>query len=140
MESTGAPGKIQVSEETVRHLKDYPFYKLEPRGSVSVKGLGDLATFWLSRADEPADSEEKHQQQQQQQQDQKPKRQVLRPTDSFAKQNQLLLPLNKETSPNNKSARGESTSPRSPNASGNKKPSPETTPQLLPRLKNKLQT
>ena len=49
MESTGAPNKIQVTEETYNLLKNYPGYKLEPRGKVNVHGMGQLNTYWLTR-------------------------------------------------------------------------------------------
>lgn len=53
MESTGLPGKIQISDETAKCLKDNPEYKLEGRGSVAVKGLGEVPTYWISRNTEP---------------------------------------------------------------------------------------
>jgi guanylate cyclase len=45
MESHGAPGKIHVSEAT-RALLDGA-YAFEDRGVVTVKGKGELRTFWL---------------------------------------------------------------------------------------------
>lgn len=45
MESSGIPGKIQVSAEACEHLKDE--FILEPRGIIPVKGKGKLLTYWL---------------------------------------------------------------------------------------------
>ncbi|MDT9177844.1 MAG: adenylate/guanylate cyclase domain-containing protein [Limnospira sp. PMC 1291.21] len=45
MESQGEPGKIQVSQTVYWHLK--PQYILEKRGVVSVKGKGNMTTYWL---------------------------------------------------------------------------------------------
>lgn len=46
MESLGESGKIQVSDET-RNLLQQNFV-LEPRGTLSVKGRGDMQTWWLT--------------------------------------------------------------------------------------------
>ena len=47
MESSGEPGKIQVSDEVYRLLKDsYQFAEL---GIISVKGKGEMKTYWLLR-------------------------------------------------------------------------------------------
>jgi class 3 adenylate cyclase len=45
MESSGVPGKIQVTEATYERLKER--YKFEKRGQVDVKGRGDMTTYWL---------------------------------------------------------------------------------------------
>jgi len=45
MESRGVPGKIQVTEATYQFLKDK--FLLEPRGLISVKGRGEMITYWL---------------------------------------------------------------------------------------------
>ncbi len=45
MESHGIPGEIQVTEATHACLRDA--YFMEPRGLVTVKGKGEIATFWL---------------------------------------------------------------------------------------------
>ncbi len=54
MESTGAPGKIQVSEATYALLKDK--FALEARGEVEVKGKGKMNTWFLlgPKAEAPA--------------------------------------------------------------------------------------
>ena len=45
MESHGMAGKIQVSEVTYQQLQHC--YTFEPRGTVRVKGKGDMVTYWL---------------------------------------------------------------------------------------------
>ncbi|WP_071517143.1 adenylate/guanylate cyclase domain-containing protein [Geitlerinema sp. PCC 9228] len=45
MESSGLPGKIQVTEATYNLLKDR--YHLEKRGCIPVKGKGNMTTYWL---------------------------------------------------------------------------------------------
>jgi class 3 adenylate cyclase len=45
MESHGIPGSIQVTEAVHRRLCDR--YRLEPRGTVDVKGKGPMATWVL---------------------------------------------------------------------------------------------
>jgi class 3 adenylate cyclase len=45
MESSGTPGKIQITQTTYELIKDE--FVCEPRGKVSVKGKGDLDTWYL---------------------------------------------------------------------------------------------
>jgi adenylate cyclase len=45
MESTGALGKIQVSQATYEHLEGE--FMLESRGQIEVKGKGEMATWFL---------------------------------------------------------------------------------------------
>jgi class 3 adenylate cyclase len=45
MESHGKPDCIQVTGSTYAHLKDR--YLLEPRGTIEVKGRGEMLTYWL---------------------------------------------------------------------------------------------
>jgi adenylate cyclase len=45
MESHGTPGEIQVTEATYELIKDE--FELRPRGTVNVKGKGDMATWYL---------------------------------------------------------------------------------------------
>ncbi|MBE9042384.1 PAS domain-containing protein [Oscillatoriales cyanobacterium LEGE 11467] len=45
MESSGVPGKIQVSDRTYEILKDK--YRFESRGEIEVKGKGKMTTYWL---------------------------------------------------------------------------------------------
>jgi class 3 adenylate cyclase len=45
MESSGAPGRIQVTEEMYRRLCDR--YTFEPRGQIEVKGKGPMNTYFL---------------------------------------------------------------------------------------------
>jgi class 3 adenylate cyclase len=45
MESSSAPGRIQVTEETFRRLCSG--YNFEPRGQIEVKGKGPMTTYFL---------------------------------------------------------------------------------------------
>lgn len=45
MQTTSMPGKIHISTTTRQHLPDQ--YVTEPRGLVTVKGKGEMETFWL---------------------------------------------------------------------------------------------
>jgi adenylate cyclase len=45
MESSGLPGKIQVTEAVYQRLKGQ--FQLEQRGLISVKGKGEMLTYWL---------------------------------------------------------------------------------------------
>ncbi|MEG4234561.1 adenylate/guanylate cyclase domain-containing protein [Microcoleus sp. Pol11C3] len=45
MESHGKPGYIQVTDAT--YLKLQNKYLLEPRGTIEVKGRGEMMTYWL---------------------------------------------------------------------------------------------
>ncbi|NEP60665.1 MAG: PAS domain-containing protein [Symploca sp. SIO2G7] len=45
MESSGVPGKIQVTTQTYKCLQDK--YVLEKRGEIQVKGKGEMTTYWL---------------------------------------------------------------------------------------------
>eukprot|EP00548_Thalassiothrix_antarctica_P008225 CAMPEP_0194153784 /NCGR_PEP_ID=MMETSP0152-20130528/57832_1 /TAXON_ID=1049557 /ORGANISM="Thalassiothrix antarctica, Strain L6-D1" /LENGTH=744 /DNA_ID=CAMNT_0038859347 /DNA_START=223 /DNA_END=2457 /DNA_ORIENTATION=+ len=53
IESTGTPGKIQISQETANLLKEAnKGHWLTPRpGIVSVKGKGDMMTYWMQPID-----------------------------------------------------------------------------------------
>jgi adenylate cyclase len=45
MELYSKPGSIQVSEVVYQQLK--PSFQLEPRGPITVKGKGEMNTYWL---------------------------------------------------------------------------------------------
>lgn len=45
MQSHGRPGKIQVTDEVRRRLKGR--YALEERGTIEVKGMGEVRVWWL---------------------------------------------------------------------------------------------
>lgn len=47
VESTGAPGRVQVSATTAKLLMESGVHALEYRGKVSAKGKGELDTYWL---------------------------------------------------------------------------------------------
>nr|XP_027197802.1 Ca(2+)/calmodulin-responsive adenylate cyclase-like [Dermatophagoides pteronyssinus] len=46
MDSTGLPNHIQCTEEVYQLLKDYP-YEFKCRGTVNVKGKGEMTTYFL---------------------------------------------------------------------------------------------
>jgi class 3 adenylate cyclase len=46
MESSGTPGRIQVTRATYELLEDE--FRFEPRGRVEVKGKGEMETFLLA--------------------------------------------------------------------------------------------
>jgi adenylate cyclase len=46
MESSGVPGRIQVTEETYRRL--FPTYEFECRGQIDIKGKGPMTTYFLT--------------------------------------------------------------------------------------------
>jgi adenylate cyclase len=48
MESHGAPGQIQVSATTYALLKDE--FEFEARGPITIKGKGEMLTYWLRPA------------------------------------------------------------------------------------------
>ena len=45
METQGRPGRIQVTRSTRDLLSDR--YRFEPRGTIDVKGKGEMQTYWL---------------------------------------------------------------------------------------------
>lgn len=51
MESHGEPGRVHVSEDTVRALGEG--WAVEERGTVEVKGKGPMRTYWLLGRAEP---------------------------------------------------------------------------------------
>ena len=51
MESTGIPGKIQVTASVVELLNG--MFTFEPRGPISVKGKGLMSTYFLTGRQEP---------------------------------------------------------------------------------------
>ncbi len=58
MESHGTPGRIQITRATYELLKDE--FECEPRGTVSIKGKGEMETWYLvgPRPSLPASSRE----------------------------------------------------------------------------------
>ena len=53
MESHGKPGKIQVTEKAAHLLQKE--YMLEKRGRISIKGKGQMTTYWLIGKRSPTD-------------------------------------------------------------------------------------
>ena len=49
MEQTSEAGRIQISDETFKHLNKESQFKLEPRGNTEVMSR-KLRTFWLNSA------------------------------------------------------------------------------------------
>jgi adenylate cyclase len=45
MQSHGTPGRIQVTRATYELLKDE--FELEPRGTIEVRGKGEMETWYL---------------------------------------------------------------------------------------------
>jgi adenylate cyclase len=45
MESSGEPGRIQVTEATYERIKNQ--YIFEKRGKIPIKGKGEMMTYWL---------------------------------------------------------------------------------------------
>ncbi|XP_052234216.1 soluble guanylate cyclase 88E-like [Dreissena polymorpha] len=58
LETNGEANKIHISETTRTELLDYP-YILEERGTVTVKGKGEMKTYWLLGKD-PVESSIAH--------------------------------------------------------------------------------
>ena len=52
MESHGLAGQIQVTERTYKRLRDH--YRLEPRGPIQVKSIGEMETWFLMGGQGPA--------------------------------------------------------------------------------------
>jgi class 3 adenylate cyclase len=48
MESHGLPGHIQITEETAELVRD--FFALESRGTIDVKGKGEIKTWFVTGA------------------------------------------------------------------------------------------
>ena len=49
MESSGAVGKVNISETTYNLLKDDPEFVFESRGKVEAKGKGKVEMFFVSK-------------------------------------------------------------------------------------------
>ncbi len=50
MESSGEPGKVNISASTWALVKDITWLRIEPRGLVAAKGKGDLEMYFIERA------------------------------------------------------------------------------------------
>ena len=61
MESTGVPGRMQISEATYELVCDDIDFDWEERGTVAVKGKGEMRTYLLASssaaASAPSDSQ-----------------------------------------------------------------------------------
>ena len=58
MESTGVPGHIQISSSVYEEVKEW--YQVEERGSVKVKGKGEMCTYFLADHQPTFDVERYH--------------------------------------------------------------------------------
>ncbi|MBL8011152.1 MAG: adenylate/guanylate cyclase domain-containing protein [Flavobacteriales bacterium] len=54
MESSGAPGQVNISEATYALVKDEPGLVFTPRGKVQAKGKGEMEMFFVRRNGEAA--------------------------------------------------------------------------------------
>jgi class 3 adenylate cyclase len=50
MESSGEPGKVNVSQASYACLKSDPQFTFEPRGQVAVKGKGPVEMYFVRRS------------------------------------------------------------------------------------------
>ncbi|XP_013398539.1 atrial natriuretic peptide receptor 1 [Lingula anatina] len=48
MESTGEAGKIHISDTTYQLLQEYQGFCCQSRGTIPIKGKGDMKTWWLA--------------------------------------------------------------------------------------------
>jgi len=49
MESNSEPGRIHISEEFAKSIESYQEFSLIPRGEITIKGKGNMNTFWLEK-------------------------------------------------------------------------------------------
>jgi class 3 adenylate cyclase/HAMP domain-containing protein len=47
MESHGEPGEIQITQATYEHLEKTNLFIFAPRGKITIKGKGEMTTYWL---------------------------------------------------------------------------------------------
>lgn len=50
METSGVPGKVNISQSTYEQLKDDPEFSFISRGKIQVKGKGEMEMYFVSRA------------------------------------------------------------------------------------------
>ncbi|MBL8005380.1 MAG: tetratricopeptide repeat protein [Candidatus Kapabacteria bacterium] len=50
MESTSEQGRIQISEQFAKAIKQHQEFSVIPRGEINIKGKGSMNTFWLEKA------------------------------------------------------------------------------------------
>lgn len=53
MESSGAPGKVNISQTTYALLHDRPEFNFTARGKIAAKGKGDLEMFFVNLTNNP---------------------------------------------------------------------------------------
>ena len=49
MESSGAPGQVNISDSTYQQIKDQPGLAITPRGKVHAKGKGEMEMYFVDR-------------------------------------------------------------------------------------------
>jgi len=49
LQTSSEPGRIHISAETARRLG--PGWRIEPRGAIELKGLGEVASYFLIGGD-----------------------------------------------------------------------------------------
>ncbi|MFM7543779.1 MAG: adenylate/guanylate cyclase domain-containing protein [Ignavibacteria bacterium] len=49
MEMHGKDGKIHISEQFANEIKNYPEFRIVPRGQIEIKGKGMMKTYFLER-------------------------------------------------------------------------------------------
>jgi len=50
VESSGAIGKVNISEDTYNHIKDDPAFTFQSRGKIEAKGKGEIEMYFVSKA------------------------------------------------------------------------------------------
>lgn len=59
MESSSKMNRIQCSERAARLLQDqWPKAQMCRRGIVSIKGKGEMLTYWVNEAEKPVEKED----------------------------------------------------------------------------------
>ena len=49
MESSGAVGKVNISQDTYELLKDHNEFSFEPRGKIEAKNKGEIEMYFVER-------------------------------------------------------------------------------------------
>ena len=49
LESSGEPGRVNISEDTYQRIKDNPTFKFTRRGRIQAKGKGELEMYFVDQ-------------------------------------------------------------------------------------------
>ena len=49
LESSGEPGRVNISEDTYQRIKDNPTFKFARRGRIQAKGKGELEMYFVDQ-------------------------------------------------------------------------------------------